>query len=167
MRSANFVIPVAALILTTVVGCWSPSVPKPKTEDDPLAGTEATPDELPVHDTAPPPKDQSKPDMDAINTAADRFTKEAEKNCDNKQYAGPRDTATVEIVFKPSGHAEEIKLQPPHAGTPIGECIIQMYKSAIVPPFKGEAVTVERTVDFTKKPAAAETKKDGKKDEKK
>jgi hypothetical protein len=151
MGTARLFLPVAALVLTTLVGCWSPNVPKPKTEEDPLAGTELSPDELPVHNTAPPPKEQSEPDMEAINAAADRFTKEAQKNCNSTQYAGPRETARVDIVFMPNGHVEQVKLSPPHAGTPIGDCITQAYKSAIVPPFKGDPVTVDRTLDFTKK----------------
>lgn len=161
MRTARIIAPVAALVLTTVAGCWSPTIPKPKTEEDPLAGTEANPEQTPIRDTAPPPTDQSAPDMDAINAVADRLTRDAAKNCDNKQYQGPRESARVEIVFGPNGHAEDAKLSSPHAGTQIGTCIAQTFKTGIVPPFKGDPVTVERTVDFTKKaePEAKEPEK--------
>lgn len=151
MRSARILAPVAALALTTLLSCYSPTVKSPKAEEDPFAGPESNPSDLPVHDTAPPPKDQSAPDMDAINSVADRLTRDATKNCNNAQYPGPRETANVGIVFMPNGHVEEVKLTAPHANTPIGECITQTYKSAIVPPFKGEPVTVDRTIDFAKK----------------
>lgn len=151
MRFATSLVPVAAALLTTLVSCYSPTIKPPKAEEDPFAGTESDPADRPIRDTAPPPADQSAPDMDAINSAADRLTRDAAKNCNNTQYAGPREIASVEIVFMPNGHAEEAKLAAPHANTPIGECIKQTYKSAIVPPFKGDPVTVERKVDFTKK----------------
>lgn len=155
MRISNLIVPVAALSLLTWAACYSTSVKPPKQEENPLAGTENEPTREASRNTAPPPTVDDDANMEAINAIANRLTNDAERYCSDAQYTGPRVVTTVSIVFMPNGQCEEVKLNAPVAGTRVGDCLKQNYSTAVIPPFKGQPVTVERTVDLTKKAAAA------------
>ncbi|MCC6522997.1 MAG: hypothetical protein IT373_10080 [Polyangiaceae bacterium] len=59
-----------------------------------------------------------------------------------------RGSARVTLTFAPSGRVTQALLDASSAlaGTPVGSCIVGAMRSAQVPPFDGEPVTVQRTV---------------------
>jgi hypothetical protein len=76
----------------------------------------------------------------AINGAAQRAA-----SC--KQAGDPSGVAVVMITFSPSGRATTANIAgPPFAGTPTGGCIAATLRSARVPAFSGDFVTVKKTV---------------------
>ncbi|MDC3960063.1 hypothetical protein [Polyangium jinanense] len=59
----------------------------------------------------------------------------------------PSGTARVSVTFAPSGRATKAQVNgPPFAGTPTGGCIAAAFRSASVPPFSGDPVTVSKSV---------------------
>jgi hypothetical protein len=59
----------------------------------------------------------------------------------------PSGVAQVAITFAPSGRVTKATVAgPPFAGTPTGSCVAATLRSARVPAFVGEAVTVRKTV---------------------
>jgi len=71
----------------------------------------------------------------------------------------------VDVTFEPVGHTGKIVVHPPHADTPIGNCIARAFSGVHATPFKGEPVIINQKVEFKAKPAAVEPadKKDDKK----
>jgi len=64
-----------------------------------------------------------------------------------KQAVGPKGTATVKVVFAPSGDVTSATVEnPPFAGTPEGVCIAAAFRSAGVPPFDGDPVMMIKRV---------------------
>lgn len=64
-----------------------------------------------------------------------------------KQPGDPSGVARVQVTFAPSGRVTTANLSgPPFAGTPTGSCIARAFRSASVPPFAGDPVTVSKTV---------------------
>ncbi|MFO0592894.1 MAG: zinc-ribbon domain-containing protein [Polyangiaceae bacterium] len=71
----------------------------------------------------------------------------AAKGC--KQAGGPTGSASVRVVFAPSGNVTSANVQgPPFAGTPVGGCIASAFRGAHVPPFDGSPVAVSKTVNI-------------------
>lgn len=69
----------------------------------------------------------------------------AAKGC--KQADGPTGSASVRVVFSPSGNVTSAHVQgPPFAGTSVGGCIASAFRGAHVPPFNGSPVAVSKTV---------------------
>jgi hypothetical protein len=69
------------------------------------------------------------------------------KGC--KQAGGPTGSASVRVVFAPSGNVTSANVQgPPFAGTPVGGCIASAFRGAHVPPFDGSPVAVSKTVNI-------------------
>jgi hypothetical protein len=60
----------------------------------------------------------------------------------------PSGTVTALLTFAPSGRVTTATVSGTFAGTPIGGCIASALRSARVPPFAGEHVTVKRTVEL-------------------
>ena len=59
----------------------------------------------------------------------------------------PAGVATVHVTFSNSGHATRATIEgPPFAGTATGGCIAAALRSAKVPPFGGDRVTVTKHV---------------------
>lgn len=59
----------------------------------------------------------------------------------------PSGQARISVTFAPSGRVTSATVSgPPFAGTPTGGCIASQFRSARVPEFTGEAVTVSRSV---------------------
>ncbi|MDI1450837.1 hypothetical protein [Polyangium sp. 6x1] len=59
----------------------------------------------------------------------------------------PSGTARVSVTFAPSGRATKAQVNgPPFAGTSTGGCIAAAFRSASVPPFSGDPVTVSKSV---------------------
>ncbi|HTJ81587.1 MAG TPA: hypothetical protein VL400_07670 [Polyangiaceae bacterium] len=66
-----------------------------------------------------------------------------------KQPGDPSGTARVQITFVPSGRVTTANIAgPPFAGTATGSCIARAFKSASVPPFSGDPVTVSKSVNI-------------------
>lgn len=66
-----------------------------------------------------------------------------------QQPGGPSGEARVKVVFAPNGEVSSASVDdPPFAGTPIGGCIASAFRSARVPPFDGEPVTLEKSVEI-------------------
>jgi hypothetical protein len=64
-----------------------------------------------------------------------------------RKEGDPSGTATVVVTFAPSGRATSANVSgPPFAGTSTGGCIAAAMRSAKVPAFSGDKVTVSRTV---------------------
>jgi hypothetical protein len=58
-------------------------------------------------------------------------------------------SVTVAVTFAPSGRVTTATIMGGQfAGTPVGGCIAQAFKSAHVPPFDGDPVTVKKTVQL-------------------
>lgn len=57
----------------------------------------------------------------------------------------PRKSATILLTYAPSGRVTTAVLQGPYSGTVVGGCIASTLRSARVPPFSGDYVTVKRT----------------------
>ena len=66
-----------------------------------------------------------------------------------KTADGPTGSASVRVVFAPSGNVTSANVQgPPFAGTPVGGCIAAAFRGASVPPFDGSPVAVSKTVNI-------------------
>ena len=53
------------------------------------------------------------------------------------------------ITFAVSGEASNVSIDKgPWAGSPVGKCMVKQFKTAKVPAFKGDAVTVGKTFKF-------------------
>jgi hypothetical protein len=150
----------AAILLTlgsiALLAC-SPSG-SPKTADDKAS------DDKPIdtsHLGEPAPvKNQDAPDIDFLIDMAGRSGRQALK-CDTPEIKGPRDVATVEVTFEPTGWSGEIAVSKPHDGTPIGECIHRAFERVPVTNFKGSPVTLEQKIDFGKKAIEKATPRGG------
>jgi hypothetical protein len=102
--------------------------------------------------------------MDFLKDLAGRSAKQAAQ-CDSPENAGPRGDAIVDVTFEPVGHTGNVVVHPPHADTPIGNCIARAFTGVSATPFKGAAVVINQKVEFKPKPAtpAPADKKDDKK----
>jgi hypothetical protein len=66
-----------------------------------------------------------------------------------KKAGDPSGQAKVQVTFAPSGRVTVANiLGPPFAGTATGSCIAMAFKSASVPPFQGDPMTVSKTVSI-------------------
>jgi hypothetical protein len=113
----------------------------------------------PVVDEQPTAKpfDQKQAEMELT-----RATRSAESCTGVVADAKERGEATVSIVFVNDGSVSKATVSPPFEGTPLGDCIVNAYKSVIVPPFdeSNHAMTWElKLSDPPKDPNAAPKKK--------
>jgi hypothetical protein len=66
-----------------------------------------------------------------------------------KKEGDPSGSARVSVTFAPSGRVTVANIMgPPFAGTATGGCIAMSFRSATVPPFEGNPVTVTKTVNI-------------------
>jgi hypothetical protein len=66
-----------------------------------------------------------------------------------KREGDPSGKAQVSVTFAPSGKATIANVNgPPFAGTATGGCIAKAFRSASVPPFSGDPMTVSKTVNI-------------------
>ena len=66
-----------------------------------------------------------------------------------KKDGDPSGKAQVSVTFAPSGKVTIANVNgPPFAGTATGGCIAKAFRSASVPPFSGDPVTVTKTVSI-------------------
>lgn len=57
----------------------------------------------------------------------------------------PRNSATILLTYAPSGRVTSVNLSGPYSGTAVGSCIASRLRSARIPAFSGDYVTVKRT----------------------
>lgn len=63
-----------------------------------------------------------------------------------KAPGGPRGEGHAVITFNPDGAVSDVKIdRGPYVGTPVAPCIAKQYKTARVPSFSGDPVTVGKT----------------------
>ncbi|MBI5533574.1 MAG: hypothetical protein HY898_12720 [Deltaproteobacteria bacterium] len=98
----------------------------------------------------PPVTNQEAPDLDFLVDMAGRSGRQALK-CDAPEIKGPRETATVDVTFEPTGWSGEVVVHKPHDGTPMGECIKRAFEKVSATNFKGSPVVITQTIDFAKK----------------
>lgn len=110
------------------------------------ASTATPPQEAPTATPVAPPPAEAAFDKAAASAALSAAAGQA-SGC--KQEGDPSGTARVQVTFVPSGRVTSANVQgPPFAGTPTGGCIARAFRSASVPPFSGDPVTVSKTVSI-------------------
>ena len=62
-----------------------------------------------------------------------------------KQADGPTGSGKVSVTFAPSGRATATSVAGELAGTEVGGCVARLFRSAKVPPFTGDPVTVSKS----------------------
>ncbi|HMJ14913.1 MAG TPA: hypothetical protein VK524_26050, partial [Polyangiaceae bacterium] len=104
----------------------------------------------PAAEPAPAPAEPSRPAVTAPfdkNAAVSVLNSLAAQASACRQAGDPTGTATVVITFAPSGRITNATLNgPPFAGTATGGCVARTLRRAQVPAFKGDHVTVSKTV---------------------
>jgi hypothetical protein len=60
----------------------------------------------------------------------------------------PTGVATVTLTYAPSGKVTRALVSGVFAGTSVGSCISAALRSAVIPPFSGELVTVKRSAEI-------------------
>lgn len=113
-----------------------------------------SPSPSPAPDTpgpAPEPKPATESGGQAgpFNTgaASAALTSAAQAASSCRKAGDPSGVANVTVTFAPSGRAINANVQgPPFAGTVTGGCIASKMRSAKVPPFSGERITVKKVV---------------------
>jgi hypothetical protein len=63
----------------------------------------------------------------------------------------PQGKGTVTLLFGNDGHVKKASIGPPFDGTEMGKCAINAMKAVIVPPFKGDTVSMDWDVDLSPK----------------
>lgn len=86
----------------------------------------------------PPPFDQS--------AAAAAMAQAASNAASCRPEGSPTGLARVSVTFAPSGRATTAQVSGSFAGTPTGGCIARLFRTARIPPFTGEHVTVHKSV---------------------
>ncbi len=129
----------------------STGAPATPSSDAPTATTTAASTAPPPQDSATsapitPPPAEAAFDKGAASAALNAAAGQA-AGC--KQEGDPSGSARVQVTFVPSGRVTSANVQgPPFAGTPTGGCIARAFRSASVPPFSGDPVTVSKTVSI-------------------
>jgi hypothetical protein len=149
MTPAKTAVLAASLMTLLVAGC-SPSKPANSATDN---NEFAPPDPealAAMNQPTSPTEDKDAPDMDFLIDMAGRSARQALK-CDVAENKGPRDVATIDVTFQPTGWSGDVVVQPPHQGTPIGECIKRAFERVPITNFKGSPIQLEQKIDFGKK----------------
>ena len=121
---------------------------KPEKEEPAVEKEEPKPEpqepELqPPPDEKPPPPDQRAPLNRA--SALTALSKAANSAMSCKRDGGPSGTGSASITFSPEGPVASVSLSAPFAGTPVGNCIQTVFRSAHVPAFSGSSVTLSKS----------------------
>jgi hypothetical protein len=70
----------------------------------------------------------------------------------------PKGEGEVSLIFGNNGHVKSASIGPPFTDTKVGECALNAFKSAIVPPFVGPEQPMTWKVDLSKVPEAKKDK---------
>jgi len=92
--------------------------------------------------------DPSLPGVDRARVAATLFAVAATlQSC--KAPGGPTGRGHVTIGFSTDGHVSSAVVdQPPFAGTPVGACVEERFRSATIPPFNGAGASFGKRFDI-------------------
>ena len=99
-----------------------------------------------MKDAGPPP------DPNAWNEGAAR-SKLAQQNgsidfCKKKD--GPTGKGSATVTFAPEGNVTSVSVDPPYAGTPVGDCVAGLLKRTKTNSFKGSPQTVKHSFEISK-----------------
>jgi serine/threonine-protein kinase len=123
-----------------------PPAPTPRAPEPAKPPADAEPAMVNLEDQPPPPAKPAVPDSErgplnrgaAVSALAAAGGRAAA--CSNPD--GPSGSGRAMVTFSPDGPATGVALQPPFAGTTVGSCVVNAFKSARVPAFTGSAVTL-------------------------
>jgi hypothetical protein len=116
----------------------------PKPADDPAKPAETPADAKPADKPAEPAAPSDAPPFD--KAAAIAALSAAAANAGScKTPDGPTGSGKVSITFMPSGRATNTQVSGDLAGTAVGGCVARLFRSAKVPAFAGDAVTVSKS----------------------
>ncbi|HEX5098287.1 MAG TPA: serine/threonine-protein kinase [Polyangiaceae bacterium] len=123
-----------------------PAAPAPKPET-PKPPADAEPAVVNLEDQpAPAPAKPSVPDTERgpLNrgAAVSALAAAGGRAISCSSPDGPSGTGRAMVTFSPDGPVTGVALQPPFAGTGVGTCVVNSFKSARVPAFTGSAVTL-------------------------
>lgn len=59
-----------------------------------------------------------------------------------KREDGPTGPGHVKVTFQPNGSASAVEVEPPYAGTQVGACVAQRFRSVTIPAFAGGPLTL-------------------------
>jgi predicted Zn finger-like uncharacterized protein len=110
---------------------------EPAHSDEKPAAPEAPPERAEPQPTDSPPFDKAAA-IAALTAAA-----ASAQSC--KTPDGPAGSGKVAITFMPSGRATNTQVSGDLAGTAVGGCVARIFRSAKVPAFSGDAVTVSKS----------------------
>jgi hypothetical protein len=134
---------------TAAVPVGTPAVPvagvTPKPGPGPAPGpnTKPTPKPAEPAPVAPAPATGGAAFDKGAAVAALQTAASASSSC--KRPDGPMGSGKALVTFAPSGRVTNVTLSGgSFAGTPVGGCIARVFRSAKVPPFGGDAVTVSK-----------------------
>jgi len=120
--------------------------PKPEKE---APDEKEAPAEPPEPELQPPPTEKPlPPDQRAPlnrSSALTALSNAANSAMSCKRDGGPTGGGTASITFSPEGPVAAVGLSPPFAGTPVGNCIQTVFRSAHVPSFSGSSVTLNKS----------------------
>ena len=124
-----------------------PKPGKPEKED-PKPEKEA-PAEPPEPELQPPPTEKPlPPDQRAPlnrSSALTALSNAANSAASCKRDGGPTGAGSASVTFSPEGPVASVSLSGPFAGTPVGNCIQTVFRSAHVPSFSGSSVTLNKS----------------------
>jgi len=107
-----------------------------------VVNTPAKPADKPADKPAAPASDAPPFDKAAAVAALTAAAGNAQ-SC--KTADGPTGGGKVSITFMPSGRATNTQVSGDLAGTAVGGCVARLFRSAKIPAFSGEAVTVSKS----------------------
>jgi hypothetical protein len=61
-----------------------------------------------------------------------------------KRSDGPTGSGTATVTFSPDGPVKSVSVSAPFAGTPVGQCVVNAFRGAHVPPFSGSSFTLPK-----------------------
>ncbi|MES1186289.1 MAG: zinc-ribbon domain-containing protein [Myxococcales bacterium] len=147
-------VPAASAAPVAAVGGAATTAPAGATPATPTAAKpgEATP--KPSETAAKPVEKPAEKPAEAAASDAPPFDKAAAiaalsaaagnaQSC--KTPDGPSGSGKVSITFMPSGRATNTQVSGDLAGTAVGGCVAKLFRSAKVPAFSGDAVTVSKS----------------------
>jgi hypothetical protein len=118
--------------------------PAPEAKPETVKPEAAKPALVVAHNAPPPAAEGTEFDRAAARSALAGAAAQA-SSC--RKDGDPSGTATLTIIFAPSGRVTSAQIQgPPFAGTPTGGCIANTMRRATVPAFSGEHVTVTKQI---------------------
>jgi hypothetical protein len=125
----------------------APVAKRPAAPKQPLAREPAAPPVAKQPATKPPDKPAANAPAFDSGAAAAALSAAAGRASACRKEGDPSGTARVTVTFAPSGRVTSANLSgPPFAGTATGGCIASAMRSATVPAFSGDKVTVSKTV---------------------